>query len=68
MARARVPQLVGSFLVALLIVVATVAIVTASFGPTSAAEREIQEERLEQSEELREERRELLEERLEDRR
>ena len=45
----------------------TVAVVTAKFGPTSAAEREVEEERIEQREELREERREAREERREER-
>jgi hypothetical protein len=58
-------QLAGSLLVAVVIVIATIAVVTSQFGSTSAAERELQEERLEQQEELREERRELREERRE---
>jgi hypothetical protein len=49
-------QLIGSLLVAALIVVVTIIVVNAKFGPTSAAERELQEERLEQQEEIREER------------
>lgn len=54
-------QLLASLLFAALLVAVTIAAVTAEFGPTSAAELEIQEERLEQ----REERQELREERLE---
>jgi uncharacterized membrane-anchored protein YhcB (DUF1043 family) len=60
-------QMIGSLLVALLIVAVAVAGVTAKFGPTSAAEQEAVEERLEQREERLEERRELLEERREQR-
>jgi uncharacterized membrane-anchored protein YhcB (DUF1043 family) len=60
-------QMIGSLLVALLIVAVAVAVVTAKFGPTSATEQEAVEERLEQREERLEERRELLEERREER-
>jgi hypothetical protein len=60
-------QMVGSLLVALLIVVAAVAVVTAKFGPTSAAEQDAIEARQELREERLEERRELREERLEQR-
>jgi hypothetical protein len=49
-------QLIGSLLVALAIVAATIALVTAKFGPTSAAELDAREERLEERQELREER------------
>ena len=42
-----------------------VAVVTAKFGPTSSAERELQEERIEQREDALKERLELEEERLE---
>jgi hypothetical protein len=55
-------QMVGSLLVALAIVAVAIAVVTAYFGPTSAAEREVQDERIEQREELLEERREAREE------
>ena len=58
-------QLLGSVLAALAIAAVAIALVTAHFGPTSSAERELQEQRLEQREEALEERRELLEERLE---
>jgi hypothetical protein len=62
-------QMLLSLLVALAIAAIAIAVVTAKFGPTSAAEleareerlrerQELQEERLEQREELREERRE----------
>ena len=53
---AQTRQMLGSLLVALAIVAIAVIVVTAKFGPTSAAEREAQEERLEQREEIREER------------
>jgi type II secretory pathway pseudopilin PulG len=56
--RSHTRQMIGSLLVALAIVALAIAVVTARFGPTSAAEREVQEERIEQREELREERRE----------
>ena len=65
--RSHTRQMIGSLLVALSIVVVAVIVVTARFGPTSAAERELQEERIEQREELREERREAREERREER-
>jgi len=58
-------QLLGSVLAALAIAAVAIALVTAHFGPTSSAERELQEQRLEQREESLEERRELREERLE---
>jgi bifunctional ADP-heptose synthase (sugar kinase/adenylyltransferase) len=61
-------QLLGSLLAALAIAAVAVAVVTAKFGPTSSAERELQEERIEQREEAIEERQELREERLEQRR
>ena len=61
--------MIGSLLVALAIAGVTVAAVTAKLGPTSAAELEAREERLEERHELREERlerqRELREEREE---
>lgn len=58
-------QLLGSLLAALAIAAVAVAVVTAKFGPTSSAEREIQEQRIEQREEAIEQRQELREERLE---
>jgi hypothetical protein len=61
-------QLLGSLLAAVAIVAVAVAVVTAKFGPTSSAERELQEQRIEQREEAIEQRNELLEERLEQRR
>jgi hypothetical protein len=65
--RSHTLQMIGSLVVALLIAVVAVAVVTAKFGSTSAAEREVLEERLEQREERIEERQRLLEERREDR-
>jgi uncharacterized membrane-anchored protein YhcB (DUF1043 family) len=59
-------QLLGSLLVALLIVALAVIVVTAKFGPTSAAEQDLQEERLDQRQDRLEERQELQEERQED--
>ena len=64
--RAHWLQLIGSLAVAAVIVAIAVAVITSKFGSTSAAEREIQEERLEQREELQEERLERREERLEE--
>jgi hypothetical protein len=58
-------QLLGSLLAALAIAAVAVAVVTAKFGPTSSAERELQEQRIEQREEATEQRQELREERLE---
>ncbi len=60
----RTVQLLGSLLVAVLIVAATIAIVTAKFGATSAAEQEAVEQRQELREERFEERQDLREERL----
>ncbi len=61
-------QLIGSLLAAVAIVAVAIAVVTAKFGPTSSAERELQEQRIEQREEALEQRQELREERLEQRR
>jgi hypothetical protein len=58
-------QLLGSLLAAFAIAAVAVAVVTAKFGPTSSAERELQEQRIEQREEAIEERQKLREERLE---
>lgn len=58
-------QLLGSLLAAFAIAAVAVAVVTAKLGPTSSAERELEEQRIEQREEAIEERQELLEERLE---
>ena len=61
----------GSLLAAAAIVAVAIAVVTAHFGPTSSAELESREERLEERQDLREERleerQELREERLEGR-
>ncbi len=67
-ARSHTRQMIGSLLVAVLIVVAAIAVVTGRFGSTSAAELEQREERRELIEEREEERRELREDRLENRR
>jgi hypothetical protein len=64
-ARVQRLQVLGSLLVAAVIVAVAIAVVTSKFGSTTAAERELQEDRLEQREELREERLERLEERRE---
>jgi hypothetical protein len=61
-------QMVGSLLVALAIVVATIVLVTARLGTTSVAELEARQERLEERNKAREERREERLERREDRR
>lgn len=58
----RLPQLVGSLLVALAIVAVAIVAVTAKLGPTSVAELEARQERLEQREEIVEERLERREE------
>jgi bifunctional ADP-heptose synthase (sugar kinase/adenylyltransferase) len=57
-------QMLGSLLAALAIAAVAVAVVTAKLGPTSSAERELQEQRIEQREEAAEQRQELREERL----
>lgn len=61
----QMKQIAGSLLVALAIAAVAVAVVTAHFGPTSHAELEVQEERIEMREEAREERAEAAEERRE---
>jgi type II secretory pathway pseudopilin PulG len=58
-------QMLGSLLVALVIVAIAIAVVTAQFGPTNSAELDAREERLQQREEIIEERQELEEERRE---
>lgn len=63
----QMTQIAGSLLVALAIAAVAVAVVTAHFGPTSHAELEGREERIEMREEAREERREAVEERREER-
>ena len=60
-------QLIGSLLVAALIVAIAIAVVTAKLGPTSTAELEAQEERLEQRIDAREERAKQREEAREER-
>jgi hypothetical protein len=59
-------QIVGSLLVALAIAAIAVAVVTAHFGPTSHAELESREERIDQRLDVREERADRREERRED--
>lgn len=59
-------QMLGSLLVAAAIVAIAIVVVTAHFGPTSSAELEACEERLELREEIVEERREAREERREE--
>jgi hypothetical protein len=55
-------QMLGSLLVAVLIAAATVAVVTAKLGPTSAAEREAIEDRIDLREERLKERQDRLDE------
>ena len=50
--RSHAVQMLGSLLVAAAVVVVAIVIVTSQFGSTSAAERELQENRLELQEEL----------------
>ena len=59
-------QLIGSLLVAVIIVAGTIIAVTARLGPTSAAEQESLEERQKQQLEQQEERREERQDRQED--
>jgi hypothetical protein len=61
-------QILGSLLVALAIAAVAVAVVTAHFGPTSHAELEAREERIDMRTDAREERREQREEAAEERR
>jgi hypothetical protein len=63
----RMKQIAGSLLAALAIAAVAVAVVTAHFGPTSHAELEVREERIEAREEAREERAQAAEERREER-
>ena len=60
-------QMIGSLLVALAIVAVTIVAVTARLGPTSVAELDAREERLELRIEQEEERQEAIEERREGR-
>ena len=64
---AQTRQMIGSLLVAVAIVVVVVVAVTSKLGPTSVAELEAREERLEERQELREERLEQREELREER-
>ncbi|HEU5106522.1 MAG TPA: hypothetical protein VFU11_11860 [Solirubrobacterales bacterium] len=61
-------QIAGSLLVALVIAAAAVAVVTAHFGPTSHAELEAREERIDQRLDAREEQRKQREDAAEERR
>jgi hypothetical protein len=67
MRRSEVAQIAGSLLVALAIAAAAVWAVTDHFGPTSAAELEVQEKRIDAREEAAEERRERREDAREER-
>jgi type II secretory pathway pseudopilin PulG len=64
---AQTRQMLFSLLVAVGIVAIAIAVVTAKFGPTSAAEREAREDRIRERQELREERLEQREELREER-
>lgn len=64
---AHARQMIGSLLVALVIVAVAVIAVTAKLGPTSAAELDAREERLKQRQELREERLEQREDQRDER-
>lgn len=64
----QVLQILGSILFAAAIIAVAIAVVTAHFGPTSSAELEAREERLDQRIELREEAMEAREEGEEERR
>ena len=61
----QMTQIVGSLLVALAIAAVAVAVVTAHFGPTSHAQLDAREERIDQRIDAREERREAAEDRRE---
>lgn len=63
----RKVQLLGSLLIAVAIVVATIILVTAQLGPTSLAELEAREERQEQRLRAIEEAREIRQESIQDR-
>jgi len=65
--RAQLRQLIGSLLLAAVIVAIAIAVVTAKLGPTSAAELDAREDRLKERIELREERLEQQEEAREER-
>jgi hypothetical protein len=60
-------QILLSILVALVITAGAIAVVTAHFGPTSHAELEAREDRIDARLDAREERREAAEERREER-
>ena len=63
--RAQMRQLIGSLVVAAILVVVAIVVVTAKLGPTSTAELDAREERQKQRIELIEERQEARVERLE---
>lgn len=65
--RAELRQIAGSLLVALAIAALAIWAVTEHFGPTSAAELEVQEQRIDAREDAAKERREAAEERREER-
>jgi hypothetical protein len=62
---AQAKQMLGSLLVAALIVVVAILVVNAKFGTTSAADREARQDRQEQRIDAQEERREQQEEQRE---
>ena len=64
--RSHTRQVVGSLLVAAAIVAIVIVAVTAKLGPTSVAEIEQREARIEAAEERREQLEEIVEERRED--
>jgi hypothetical protein len=61
--RSHTTQMIGSLVAALVIAAVTVIAVTARIGPTSAAEREAQEDRIDLQEERLKEREDRLKER-----
>jgi hypothetical protein len=65
--RSHARQMLGSLLVAAAIVAIAIAVVTAKLGPTSVAEQEARENRLETRLDLREERLKQRQDRLEER-
>ena len=62
----QITQIIGSLLVALAIAAVAVAVVTAHFGPTSHAQLEAREDRIDARLDAREERREAAEDRREE--
>jgi hypothetical protein len=65
--RSHVPQIIGSLLVAVAIVAIVIIVVTAKLGPTSIAELEVREDRIDAREDALDDRLDAREDAREDR-